>query len=52
MKVMRKKENDIGEVQSIIDFIAPQRVYMHWGGSSKNKRNLQLNKNTISIIKS
>lgn len=25
---------------------------MHWGGSSKNKINLQLNKNTISIIKS
>lgn len=36
-----------GLAQTIFKFIAPQRAYMHWAGSSKNKINLQLNKNTI-----
>lgn len=47
-----RKENPSWAVQSVIEFIAPQRAYMHWGGSSKNKINLQLNKNTILIIQS
>lgn len=37
-------------VQSIIEFIAFQRAYMHMGRAIVNKINLQLNKNTIFII--
>lgn len=36
--------------QTIFKFIAPQGACMHWAGSSKNKINLQLNKNTIFNI--
>lgn len=47
---MENKKMNPQLAQTIFKFIAPQGACMHWAGSSKNKINLQLNKNTIFNI--